>query len=273
MEGNASRENSPPRGEIIAGSDGNVHVTGSDGVSLNVGAGECQPECPESGLSAAASCRGNDLQWEAHSPPVENEISNQSDTHNMHVMNKGKGQGKKLMRPNVTTKNLKVKEKVQILGYVPVQIANLSLEEIELKKYSEVGVASPIVIDGERRRGTYDVSPVTETSGETVQDFDNYLKGKLAPLTDKERCTLEPVLRRYKHLFYGLGSRQVGCASQVEHAIDTGDARPIKRNPYGTPHALKPIVEGHIEDMLENNIIEPSMSPWSSSIVLVQKKN
>ena len=67
-------------------------------------------------------------------------------------------------------------------------------------------------------------------------------------------------LRRYKHLFYGLGSRQVGCASQVEHAIDTGDARPIKRNPYRTPHALKPVVESHIDDMLEKNIIEPSVS-------------
>jgi len=158
------------------------------------------------------------------------------------------------------------------LGYVPVQVANLSLEEIELKKHSEIGVASPILIDGERRRGTYDVRPVTETSGETVQDFDNYLKGKLAHLTDKDRCTLEPVLQRYKHLFSGLGSQQVGCASQVEHVIDTGDARPIKRNPYRTPHALKPVVEGHIDDMLEKNIIEPSMSPWSSSIVLVQKK-
>ena len=31
----------------------------------------------------------NDLQWEA--PPVENGIGNQFDTHNMHVMNKGKG--------------------------------------------------------------------------------------------------------------------------------------------------------------------------------------
>ena len=35
---------------------------------------------------------------------------------------------------------------------------------------------------------------------------------------------------------------------------------------------MKPVV-GHIDDMLEKNIIEPSMSPWSSSIVLIQKKS
>ena len=59
----------------------------------------------------------------------------------------------------------------------------------------------------------------------------------------------------------------------MEHAIETGDARPIKRSPYRTPHALKPVVEIHIDDTLERNVIEPSMSPWSSNIVLVQKKS
>ena len=102
----------------------------------------------------------------------------------------------------------------------------MSLEEVELKKHTEVRVASPILTDGERYRGTNNVSPVIETSGETVQDVVNYLKGKLAHLTDKERCTMEPVLR-HKHLFYGLGSQQVGRTSQVEHVIETVNARSI----------------------------------------------
>jgi len=80
-------------------------------------------------------------------------------------------------------------------------------------------------------------------------------------------------LRKYKHLFYGLGSTQLGCTSQVEHSIDTGDAKPIKRSPYRIPHALKPVVDEHIDGMIRKEIIEPSMSPWSSSIVLVQKKS
>jgi hypothetical protein len=35
---------------------------------------------------------------------------------------------------------------------------------------------------------------------------------------------------------------------------------------------LKPVVDEHIDDMLKRKIIELSTSPWSSSIVLVQKK-
>jgi hypothetical protein len=34
---------------------------------------------------------------------------------------------------------------------------------------------------------------------------------------------------------------------------------------------MKPVVEEHIDDVLKRGIIEPSMSPWSSSIVLVPK--
>jgi hypothetical protein len=63
---------------------------------------------------------------------------------------------------------------------------------------------------------------------------------------------------------------EIGCTSQVNHTIETGDVRPIKKNPYRVPHALKSVVEDHIDDMLHKGIIEPSMSPWSSS-VLVQK--
>jgi len=59
----------------------------------------------------------------------------------------------------------------------------------------------------------------------------------------------------------------------VEYSIETGDARSIKRTPYRTSYALKPVVEEHIDDMLKRNIIEPNMSPWSSSILLVQKKS
>jgi len=69
-----------------------------------------------------------------------------------------------------------------------------------------------------------------------------------------------------------LGSRELGCTSQIEHSIETRDARRIKKSPYRILHALKPVVDEHTDDMLKRKIIELSTSPWSSSIVLVQKK-
>ena len=150
-----------------------------------------------------------------------------------------------------------------MLGFVPIQIANLSLEEVELSKYRYIGVASsPIHVNDACDCEGYVVNSVNRTHKDTKSEFRGYLQEKLAHLDVKDRYILEPVLQQYKHLFYGLGSTELGCTSQVEHSIDTGDARPIKRNPYRTSHALKPVVEEHIDEMLRRHIIEPSMSPW-----------
>jgi len=46
----------------------------------------------------------------------------------------------------------------------------------------------------------------------------------------------------------------------VEHDIETGDARSIKINPYRLPYILRPVADKHIEEMLNNGIIEPSIS-------------
>jgi hypothetical protein len=118
-----------------------------------------------------------------------------------------------------------------------------------------------------------DVNVIRQEPYATQGDFEEYLSEKLMHLNDKDRSILKAVLRKYKHLFYGLGSKELGCTSQIEHSIETGDARPIKRSPYRIPHALKPVVDEHIDDMLKREIIEPSASPWSNSIVLVQKKS
>ena len=155
---------------------------------------------------------------------------------------------------------------------MPIQVVNLSLEELELQKQTYVGEASPIGNKNVVQKNV-EINHVLRDVKIAPQKFEEYLQEKLAHLKHAERRTLEPVLRRYKHLFYGLGSNQLGCTSQVEHSIETGDAKPIKRNPYRIPHALKPVVDEHIDDMIQREIIEPSTSPWSSSIVLVQKKS
>jgi hypothetical protein len=80
--------------------------------------------------------------------------------------------------------------------------------------------------------------------------FDLYLNEKLRHLTEQDRNKLEPILRLYFHIFYQEGSSAIGCTSAVKHKIDTGDAQPIRKTPYRTPHALKPVVEEHIKDIV-----------------------
>ena len=263
-----------PQGKFVASSDGSVDVT-ADVTSSNgkTGSGEYLPKLPESGLPVVTTSHWDDLQTEDCSRPVpaENRISTQVDTNNKKkAQNIGRFRIKS--QNEVMQRNQRTQKRIQILGYVPIQIANLSLEEVELKNQTYVGIASHIKGNERPIFGGFDVNPVLRDVEVAPGKFEEYIQEKLPHLRKEEQKVLGTGLRQYKHLFYGLGSTKLGCTSQMEHSIDTGDARPIKRNPYRIPYALKPVVDEHIE-MLEKEIIEPSMSPWSSSIVLVQKKS
>jgi hypothetical protein len=174
---------------------------------------------------------------------------------------------------NTKCKRKNIQRRTQVLGYVPIQVVNLSLEEVDLEKQTYLGVASPIQLSETQVIEGNNVNIIQQGTNAEQDDFEKYLQEKLAHLKEKDCQILGAVLRHYKHLFYGIESRELGCTSQIEHSIDTGDAKPIKKNPYSIPHALKPVVEEHIDYMLKRRIIEPSTYLWSSSIVMVQKKS
>ncbi|CAJ2662565.1 unnamed protein product [Trifolium pratense] len=50
-------------------------------------------------------------------------------------------------------------------------------------------------------------------------------------------------------------------------------ANPVKVKPYRYPHSQKEQIETMVQDMLQQGIIQPSTSPFSSPIVLVKKKD
>ena len=59
----------------------------------------------------------------------------------------------------------------------------------------------------------------------------------------------------------------------MTHSIDTGEHRPVRQQVRRTPFALRATVDKVIKEMMEQQVIEPSSSPWASPIVLVQKRN
>ena len=62
-------------------------------------------------------------------------------------------------------------------------------------------------------------------------------------------------------------------ATHVKHVIDTGDAQPIRSAPYRVSFKQREIIEKEVKKMLDHKIIRPSFSPWSSPVVLVEKKD
>lgn len=63
-------------------------------------------------------------------------------------------------------------------------------------------------------------------------------------------------------------------SSQFQHHIRCPpDTRPIHCRPYRVPMHLQEEVRGQVQDMLDNGVITPSTSSWSSPVLLTPKKN
>jgi hypothetical protein len=158
------------------------------------GSGERQPESPKSSLQEADADSlleidiGNrgvapGLQSAESSRPVENEFRNHTDTLRQIERHKGNE-----LKHTGETSDIGTRETGgQIIGYVPIQIVNLSLEEITLTKRMYVGIASPTepcvrneleriqVVNELKRKGDKD---------RDTRNFELYLNRKLEHMTE-----------------------------------------------------------------------------------------
>lgn len=55
--------------------------------------------------------------------------------------------------------------------------------------------------------------------------------------------------------------------------IISKDDEPIYHNPRRLPHAEKEIVNKQVEERIDNEIVEPCTSEYSSQVVLTKKKD
>ena len=91
-------------------------------------------------------------------------------------------------------------------------------------------------------------------------------------LTPSEKAQLLSLINEYRDNF-ATSPEELGRTGLVTHKIDTGDQPPIRHRPYRVSHQQRTIIEEHVTDMLNRGIIQPSVSPWASPVVLVKKKD
>ena len=91
-------------------------------------------------------------------------------------------------------------------------------------------------------------------------------------LSEQQKGQVKDLLLKHSDAF-ATADGKVGSTDLVRHTIDTGNASPIK-TPYRPPaFAKRAIIDENLDQMLENGVIEPSNSPWSSPVVLANKKD
>lgn len=67
-------------------------------------------------------------------------------------------------------------------------------------------------------------------------------------------------------------SDKLSFTNAIKHEIKTKDDTPVHTKSYRYPYAMKEEIRKQIDDLIDNGIIVPSISPWTSPVWVVKKK-
>lgn len=90
-------------------------------------------------------------------------------------------------------------------------------------------------------------------------------------LNEEENNLITNLCLEFSDIFY-LEGDVLTFTNEIKHSIDTNNAKPIFTKSYRYPHIHKEEVKSQINNMLDQGIIRPSISPWSSPVWVVPKK-
>ncbi len=132
-------------------------------------------------------------------------------------------------------------------------------------------VLTPRKIVGRLSIPTRVVAHVTPDNDTHNQEFvENIVHGD--HLSPDQKNQLISVLNEFKEVF-ATNPKKPSIVKNMEHRIITGDAQPVRQKPRRIPQAWDDEVNTQVKEMLDNEIIRPSTSPWNAPIILVKKKD
>lgn len=90
-------------------------------------------------------------------------------------------------------------------------------------------------------------------------------------LSNWQKVVADDMMSQFQEISYE--KRGLGRTSLIVHSIDTGDADPIRQRYYRmSPEKQRTLME-QLDEMLQQDVVEPCESPWSSPVLLTPKKN
>ncbi|GFW15556.1 retrovirus-related Pol polyprotein from transposon 297 [Trichonephila clavipes] len=145
---------------------------------------------------------------------------------------------------------------------IPVRICNVTEKPRVFQKGEVLATCSPVTC-------------VCKSSSLLLSNSPQQLTPDLlenAELSPEQKSSTERLFQEFEDVF-SRNSSDIGHTTVTQHRIDTADHSPIKQHPRRLPFAKQEEVGTLLREMQENDIIEPSSSPWASPIVLVHKKD
>ena len=148
-----------------------------------------------------------------------------------------------------------------------IQVANLSKATIRILIGEKLGVMTRMnykQINAIDHLATRNIEEKPETDNENSIDFAH------TDLSNDQKTRLYQLIEEYPDVF----KNSPGKTSKIKHQINIKEgARPFNAPPYRCTPKRRKIIEDNINEMLKEEIITPSNSPWASPVVLAPKKD
>ena len=169
---------------------------------------------------------------------------------------------------------------------VKISVNNSTDHDIILKNHTTLGRLQPVksvtavevklTEDSNDQASSQTVCYDSETQSSTEPDQNHNDKTipevVLSQLNYEQRKLAEQMLREENESF-SLNEDDIGCVPDLEMEIPLKDNEPVQKKYTSVPRPLYPEVKQYIEDLLNQNFISKSKSPYSSSVVCVRKKD
>ena len=157
---------------------------------------------------------------------------------------------------------------------VCMKVINESDKYVTFKKGSLIGHAesADLVPDA---MVNCDINRCAEQNVNEAQELPEHLKkmyeDNISELSSEEKQQFKNLLIEFSDVF-SKSDFDLGCLSGVEHKINTYDEIPHAEKFRRTPLQFQKAEQEYIEKLLQQGVIEPSVSEWSAAPVLVHKK-
>ena len=155
---------------------------------------------------------------------------------------------------------------------IPVRLLNPSNKVVTLYNGKEIASLQPA--DEICGLGVAAVQPRadSEISKDKEEMLWEMVEAAGESLNGLEKEQLYCLLAKYADIFAACSS-DLGRTDKVKHQIDTGSSAPIRQQVRRVPPARREEVKKLLKDMLAQDVIQPTNSPWASPVVLVRKKD
>ncbi len=167
--------------------------------------------------------------------------------------------------------------------HIPLEILNPNEHDIVLYKNTHTALlqsvsltdSEPISVDDESETiKVYHAKEQQTTLSDVTlpTEIEKVYEGVQVPLSETEKLKLRNMLYEQREAFAN-EEHPIGRTNLVKHDVVLTDPMPIKQPPRRVPIHLRDETDKEIQSMLEKGVIEPSVSPWASPVVLVHKKD